>query len=695
MHRSLCRPVRRWLSVFPAVLLFASLAPPAYVTVANAPSAHVDLVAPTPDPDTVPRFEPTKCGFTLTKDQREGTEVVCGYAVVPLHHADPAGPTIRLAVARFRGMGETAAAEPIIYLQGGPGGVALDDATATLAARFTAAHDFVIFDQRGVGQSQPALNCPEALTQYRHDAILPQGVAEDDAHFTDALVRCHDRLARTYDLTAFTTTENAADVNDIRAVLGYDQIELLGTSYGTRLALAVMRDFPGIVRSAVIDGVSPAGADQFGESVVSADRAFALLFAACANDAACGAAFPTLAADFTQVVADLDARPLPIPKRITMSGNGAGGPPALVLTGARLVQYIEEYLYSATSIRYLPLLIEQLKNRDFSLLQSLDPVSSADTGTALGMHFSVVCSDYLSFSSRENAMRAAARALPQIRATFLPGELTGFDVCARWGSPPNPIENQPVTSDIPTLVLASANDPVTPPAFAQLAARTLSHGMYLETTGIGHTVTGNTGKCGAKIVLAFYAHPDVAPDAGCVSAFTRRFLTNTKQYAQAPPFTIDPTKYYTATMVTTKGTITIDLFADVAPQEVNNIAFLAGDHFFDNTDFYGIAPGFGIGIGDPTGRGTDGPGYTTKADPVAADLEYVRGMVAMSSGDPAVNDSRFVIISDDLRKVLEKKYTIIGRVTSGMDVVDAILAWQDGARFESRPMVLTVTVQAS
>jgi len=691
----LCYAMRRWMSVFSAVMLFVSLAPPAYLTTATAPTTHVDRMAAAPDPDAVPRFEPTKCGFTLAKDQREGKDVSCGYAVVPLHHADPAGPMIRLAVARFRGTGETAAAEPIFYLEGGPGGVALGDATATRAARFTAAHDFMIFDQRGVGQSQPALNCPEALTQYRLDAILPQGVAEDDAHFTDALARCHDRLARTYDLTAFTTTENAADVNDIRAVLGYDQIELLGTSYGTRLALAVMRDFPGIVRSAVIDGVSPAGVDQFGESVVSADRAFALLFAACANDAACGAAFPTLAADFTQVVADLDARPLPIPKRTTTSGNGAGGSPALVLTGARLVQYIEEYLYSATSTRYLPLLIAQLKNRDFSLLQALDPVSSADTGIALGMHFSVVCSDYLSFSSRENATAAAARALPQIRATFLPGELTGFDVCARWGSPPNPTENQPVTSDIPTLVLASANDPVTPPAFARLAARTLSHGIYLETTGIGHTVTGNTGKCGAKIALAFYAHPDVAPDAGCVSTFTRRFLTNTKRYAQPPPFTIDPAKHYTATMVTTKGTITIDLFADIAPQEVNNIAFLAGEHFYDNMDFYGIAPGFGIGIGNPTGRGTEGPGYTTKADPIPATLNYERGVLAMVSNNPSVNDSRFVIISDDLRKTLEKKYTIIGRVTSGMDVVDAILAWQDGDRFESRPMVLTMTVHAS
>src|SRR5690242_13753773 len=101
--------------------------------------------------DAVPRFESATCPFPLDKGQTEGTNVTCGFVVVPEDHANPTGPTIRLATAQFRATSKFPAPEPIVYLEGGPGAAAIGQSTASFAARFTASRDFVIFDQRGTG----------------------------------------------------------------------------------------------------------------------------------------------------------------------------------------------------------------------------------------------------------------------------------------------------------------------------------------------------------------------------------------------------------------------------------------------------------------------------------------------------------------------------------------------------------------
>jgi len=143
-----------------------------------------------------------------------------------------------------------------------------------------------------------------------------------------------------------------------------------------------------------------------------------------------------------------------------------------------------------------------------------------------------------------------------------------------------------------------------------------------------------------------------------------------KQYAAQPAMMVDPSKTYTATLETNKGTITAELFPQDAPVTVNNFVCLAEDGYYNNTPFHRIVSGFVIQGGDPTGTGSGGPGYQFNDEPISKD--YEKGTLAMANAGPNTNGSQFFIVLDDLRGRLPKNYTIFGRVTSGQEVVDAI-----------------------
>jgi cyclophilin family peptidyl-prolyl cis-trans isomerase len=143
-----------------------------------------------------------------------------------------------------------------------------------------------------------------------------------------------------------------------------------------------------------------------------------------------------------------------------------------------------------------------------------------------------------------------------------------------------------------------------------------------------------------------------------------------KQYTQPPAMQIDPQKTYSGTLETNKGAIQIELFPIDAPQTVNNFVCLAEDGYFDGTPFHRIVKGFVIQGGDPTGTGTGGPGYRFNDEPVSKD--YERGTLAMANAGPNTNGSQFFIVLEDLQDKLPKNYTIFGKVTDGMDIVDAI-----------------------
>jgi cyclophilin family peptidyl-prolyl cis-trans isomerase len=149
-----------------------------------------------------------------------------------------------------------------------------------------------------------------------------------------------------------------------------------------------------------------------------------------------------------------------------------------------------------------------------------------------------------------------------------------------------------------------------------------------------------------------------------------------KQYAQPPAMQIDRAKKYSATIETSAGTMTADLFADEAPATVNNFIFLANDGFYNGVIFHRVIPGFMIQGGDPTGSGRGGPGYRFNDEPVSR--QYKRGTLAMANAGPNTNGSQFFIMHADYG--LPPNYTIFGKLTAGEEIVDAIAAAPRGAQ---------------
>ncbi|MDL2335364.1 MAG: peptidylprolyl isomerase, partial [Chloroflexota bacterium] len=139
---------------------------------------------------------------------------------------------------------------------------------------------------------------------------------------------------------------------------------------------------------------------------------------------------------------------------------------------------------------------------------------------------------------------------------------------------------------------------------------------------------------------------------------------------------IDPAHSYSATIETSAGTMTAELFTSDAPKTVNNFVFLARDGFYNDVIFHRVIPGFMVQGGDPTGTGRGGPGYRFDDEPVAR--RYNRGILAMANAGPNTNGSQFFVMHADYG--LPPSYTIFGRLTSGEDVLDKIATAKTGAQ---------------
>jgi cyclophilin family peptidyl-prolyl cis-trans isomerase len=156
-----------------------------------------------------------------------------------------------------------------------------------------------------------------------------------------------------------------------------------------------------------------------------------------------------------------------------------------------------------------------------------------------------------------------------------------------------------------------------------------------------------------------------------------------KSYPTPPEMAIDPTKKYTATIDTSAGEMTAELFPTEAPMTVNNFVFLARDGFYEGVIFHRVINGFMIQGGDPTGTGSGGPGYKFRDEPVGR--AYSRGILAMANAGPNTNGSQFFVMHADYR--LPASYTIFGRLTGGEATLDKIATAQTGAQDRPREPV--------
>src|SRR2546421_9133219 len=470
-----------------------------------------------------PRFEPTACHFKLGAGLVAGRDVRCGAVVVPEDRSVPHGPTIRLAVAIFKSPRPHPAPDPFVFLQGGPGGALIDDLGSaitkqTRTTNFPADRDLILLDQRGTGLSQPSLACKETTAlDYRTLRQHLSSQRQADLQ-VQAAQQCRTRLvASGINLNAYTTQADAADVADLRVALGYGALNLYAVSYGTRLALTVMRTHPQGIRSVILDSVEPPGVNAISSPFASTTRAFAMLFNGCAAAAACNAAFPHLQQTFYRVVQRLNAQPVTIRTKDPTTGKTY----TVLLTGDRMIDLLFSALYYTPFIPALPGMIVLADRGNFAFPAAIyGLLELIDASINQGVYYSVECSEDAPFTTAQQ-VRTDARVLdPVIRPDLLVGQLGELRVCQGWHVRPVPAaQRQSVTSAIPTLILSGQYDPITPPAASLQAAKTLRHSYRFVFPGTGHGVY-QTHNCPNRIVVAFEDDPAHRPDARCIAAMT-------------------------------------------------------------------------------------------------------------------------------------------------------------------------------
>jgi pimeloyl-ACP methyl ester carboxylesterase len=455
-------------------------------------------------------FESIPCWFELPPATWQAP--TCGYVRVPEDRSQPEGRRVLLAVAR---LSLNSAAErrpdPLVYLEGGPGGHALDTVVASaeeFAALLTNGNrELVVIDQRGTGSSTPRLNCPEVNAENRR--LLGKSVATeaDKKAATDAWAACRARLSRQAALEQYGTGQNAADVEAVRVALGLPPWNLFGVSYGTRLALEVMRAHPQGVRSVVLDSVVPPDVNWIAEAPPAFDRLLKEVTAACARHFTCSRAYPSF---FGQVLALVQSRNV-IPLTFKLSD----GTP-VVMRGGDLLGVIRLLGYSSEGVSVLPEFVQQLTDGNTVALAMIFEalLEVLSEGIDVGMHRTVTCSEVLPIPARPETVAATAAMDPVLRSALSGDDADGSIACSQWALPPAaPALIAPVTSALPTLLISGHFDPATPPAFAERVASTLGKPWNFVVSSGSHG--SYTSPCGKSLMDKFLTDPETRPASTC------------------------------------------------------------------------------------------------------------------------------------------------------------------------------------
>lgn len=581
--------------------------------------------APTPTqsaPSYTPVLIKTDCPFRIPAGLEAGKTVLCGRLRVPQDRSRPQGVQVEIPYALVKSSLATPQPEPLIYLVGGPGGTALADFETTYNwfQPFRQDRDLVFFDQRGTRLGSPVLDCTPFGANFDYETTRPTVEAEVPANLrpinddTVLLPTCIQQLqAEGVDFTQYNSATNAADTLDLIRALGYSTYDLYGSSYGTRLALTIMRQQPEGLRAVILDSVYPQPIQAYEQVIVKQYEIVQRVWQQCATDPACNAAFPNLAERFAALVTRLNQTPLRVADQdqATISGNDLldlvlhttnslttaylplmiaqlergvpqiyfaitrdqlpppGGSPAgspsvddpngiadftarldAALRGIkdrseadeanaaldqisqqgsnrqRLVAFIQTY-FSATTATDLIRRLNRISDQGVtSVLDSLaTPPNSLPVD---GVTLAVECHEEVPFNSLQTALTAH-------QALNIPDEVVALDLdfvrqtfaqCALLATgKADEIENQPVTSDIPTLIYQGLSDTNTPPSWSALARKTLRNNQYAEFPNTEHVVIENQPACAATIGRQFLNNIRTKVDTSCIDRLRVPFVT--------------------------------------------------------------------------------------------------------------------------------------------------------------------------
>jgi len=475
------------------------------------------------------RYESSKCWFNLTSlpsgfqnlSWASGAKIrriECGYLHTRKEHRKS---FFRLPIVILRNSLLRNSKKPVLFIAGGPGSSAwlsqsdLSDFWLPHFDDINWQHDFVIYDPRGTGLSQPALHCnhffEDSLALFSKN-LQPEEEAK--AYFKIAK-NCHQQMTKDQlaAIQQLGTLKSADDIADLADLMGIESWHLYGTSYGTRLALEVERSHPDKVASLILDSVYPLEVD--GEETLPdlyLDSVEGMINA-CTKDAKCSASFPRLMKEFHQLLRQLQKKP------IALSLSNAGKPVKYILTSARLFSVLFDAGYSIESIVSVPNAIHALflgnkKPIQFLTQWSLDLMRDKEFSNPVFME--VECNEGEIQDQRAHVEKIIKKyknypVLKRWQLAFFKE-----DICKSWGvKEVNKEFHQAVLSDKPALIFAGKFDSVTPAKWGKLLSKDLTNSQYHEFQNSAHGVLFDVD-C-AKIIVRAFLNPEIKPSQSCHS----------------------------------------------------------------------------------------------------------------------------------------------------------------------------------
>jgi len=429
----------------------------------------------------------------------------CGTLRVPEDREHPKGGSIALKVAVVPALNRRSTEAPMFLLAGGPGQSAIQVYVALSGAfaRINRNHAIVLLDQRGTGDSSPQ-SC-EYPEEWQQPADPMPALRKATG---DCLAKLKPRVR------FYTTSVAVRDLDEVRAALGYEQIDLYGASYGTRVAELYMRRYPARVHAVILDGVTYPEQIIGVETPQDGENALNLIVTRCRQAPDCAARYPDLQQDLESLLRQFGPQKV----MVTIDDPNSGLPLEIEFNHRILGAALRFLSYSAMQASLLPALIHEAVHGKLRPLASQSIMNARQIGDQLanGMQYSVICSEDEPFFTAANIDRAA------MARTYQGTELVDalHEICKLW--PRGPVDadlHAPLHSDIPTLLLSGEADPVTPPADAERAALGLTQHRHLVLKGEGHGQL-NTG-CVPRLMAEFLdsAAPDKL-DATCLEQHT-------------------------------------------------------------------------------------------------------------------------------------------------------------------------------
>lgn len=416
------------------------------------------------------------------------------------------GRRINLSIIVLNALGTPRQPDPLFFLQGGPGDAPSFNARfySRVFQNIRQTRDLVLVDLRGTGKSG-ALHCPELA---KPDA---SGVIDPNLLSLQALRACRARLEKEVDLRLYTTEMAVDDLEDVRQALGYQRINLYGTSYGTRVAQVYMRRHPASLRTVTMKGVvppslaSPAGHAREGE------QAWQQLVQRCQSDANCARSFPTLDADLPILLQRLE-NTSPV---LTVPAGNTEPARTVKVTRGLFGEAFRNFLYSPEVSARAPGLLKNWLNGDEGSI-----AETAMTSRLLLSGERLAAGFFLSVSCTEDVPYLPKNIAPLVAGTF------GGDyrlrqqiaACGVWPKGKVSAQHRQATrSNIPTLLISGEFDPVTPPAGGEEVLRGLSRGLHVVVRNNGHPI-GSADRCISMMIATLIEKESVKGlDHSCAS----------------------------------------------------------------------------------------------------------------------------------------------------------------------------------